>query len=73
MIVAPAKTPQEIIALLNNEVRTIFSDANVRQELSGRGLEPRITGSPEELTEFVRAEIARWRPIIQQAGIAASQ
>jgi tripartite-type tricarboxylate transporter receptor subunit TctC len=73
MIVAPAKTPQEIIALLNREVRTIFSDADVRQELSSRGLEPRITGSPEELTEFVRTEIARWRPIIQQAGIAASQ
>jgi tripartite-type tricarboxylate transporter receptor subunit TctC len=73
MIVAPAKTPHEIIALLNREVRTIFSDAHVRQELSSRGLEPRITGSPEELTEFVRAEIARWRPIIHQAGIAASQ
>jgi tripartite-type tricarboxylate transporter receptor subunit TctC len=73
MIVAPAKTPQAIVAVLNSEVRAIFSDAHVRQELSSRGLEPRITGSPEQLEEFVRAEIVRWRPIIQQAGIAASQ
>jgi tripartite-type tricarboxylate transporter receptor subunit TctC len=73
MIVAPGKTPRAVITMLNSEVRTIFSDADVRKELSSRGLEPRITGSPEELTEFVRTEIARWRPIIHQAGIAASQ
>ena len=70
MIVAPAKTPSDIVALLNNEVRSIFSDATVRQELSGRGLEPQITGSPEQLKEFVSSEIARWRPIVHQAGVA---
>jgi tripartite-type tricarboxylate transporter receptor subunit TctC len=73
MIVAPAKTPSHIVALLNNEVRAIFSDAAVRQELSGRGLEPQITGSPEQLKEFVSSEIARWRPIVHQAGVAASE
>jgi tripartite-type tricarboxylate transporter receptor subunit TctC len=73
MIVAPAKTPPEIITLLNSEVRAIFSDAQVQKELSGRGLDPQVTGSPEQLNEFVRAEIARWRPIVQRAGVAASQ
>ena len=73
MIVAPAKTPPGIVALLNNEVRAIFSDATVRQELSSRGLEPLITGSPDQLKEFVSAEIARWRPIVHQAGVAASE
>jgi tripartite-type tricarboxylate transporter receptor subunit TctC len=73
MLVAPGKTPPATIALLNSEVRTILKDASVQKELSDRGLEPRITGSPEELKEFVEAEIARWRPIIHQAGMAASQ
>src|SRR5262245_3931834 len=73
MIVAPANTPNEIIALLNREVRTIFSDTNVRSELSSRGLEPQVTALPEQLKEFVTAEIRRWGPTIYRAGIASSQ
>jgi tripartite-type tricarboxylate transporter receptor subunit TctC len=73
MIVAPADTPHEIVSILNREVHTIFSDADVRQELSRRGMGPQITGSPEQLKEFVSAEIARWGPIVQRAGVAASQ
>jgi tripartite-type tricarboxylate transporter receptor subunit TctC len=73
MIVAPEKTPREIIVLLNTTVREIFSDAKVQKELSGRGLDPQVTGSPEQLAEYVRAEINRWRPIVHRAGVAASQ
>jgi tripartite-type tricarboxylate transporter receptor subunit TctC len=73
MLVVPAKTPPEIIALLNNEVRTIFSDSTVQKELSGRGIDPQVTGTPEQLNAFVRAEIERWRPIVHRAGVAASQ
>jgi tripartite-type tricarboxylate transporter receptor subunit TctC len=73
MIVAPADTPHDIVSILNREVRTIFSDPDVRQELSRRGMGPRVTGSPEQLNEFVSAEIRRWGPIVQRAGVAASQ
>ena len=73
MLVVPAKTPPEIIALLNNEVRTIFSNSTVQKELSGRGIDPQVTGTPEQLNAFVRAEIERWRPIVHRAGVAASQ
>ena len=58
------------IALLNNEVRTIFSDPTVQKELSGRGIDPQVTGTPEQLNAFVRAEIERWRPIVHRAGVA---
>jgi tripartite-type tricarboxylate transporter receptor subunit TctC len=73
MIVAPAKTPRDVVMLLNREVRTIFSDPEVQQELSRRGMGPRVTGTPEELDDFVRAEIKRWSPIVQRAGVALSQ
>jgi tripartite-type tricarboxylate transporter receptor subunit TctC len=73
MIVAPAKTPRDVVMLLNREVRAIFSDPEVQQELSRRGMGPRITGTPEELNEFVRDEIKRWGPIVQRAGVALSQ
>jgi tripartite-type tricarboxylate transporter receptor subunit TctC len=73
MIVAPAKTPRDVVMLLNREVRAIFSDPEVQQELSRRGMGPRVTGTPEELDDFVRAEIKRWGPIVQRAGVALSQ
>ncbi len=73
MIVAPAKTPRDVVMLLNREVRAIFSDPEVQQELSLRGMGPRVTGTPEELNEFVNAEIKRWGPIVQRAGVALSQ
>jgi tripartite-type tricarboxylate transporter receptor subunit TctC len=73
MIVAPANTPPDIVMLLNREVHAIFSDPDVRQELTRRGMGPRVTGSPAELKEFVSAEIKRWGPIVQRAGVAASE
>jgi len=73
MIVAPAKTPRDVVMLLNREVRAIFSDPEVQQELSRRGMGPRVTGTPEELDDFVRDEIKRWGPIVQRAGVALSQ
>ena len=67
------KTPRDVVLLLNREVRAIFSDPEVQRELSRRGMGPRVTGSPEELDGFVRAEIKRWGPIVQRAGVALSQ
>ena len=54
-------------------MRAIFSDPDVQQELSRRGMGPRVTGTPDELNEFVSAEIKRWGPIVQRAGVALSQ
>jgi tripartite-type tricarboxylate transporter receptor subunit TctC len=73
MLVAPGHTPPEIVALLNREVRAIFSQPAVQQELTRRGVGPQITGSPEELQAFVRNEIVRWGDIVRRAGVAASQ
>jgi tripartite-type tricarboxylate transporter receptor subunit TctC len=73
MLVAPGHTPPEIVALLNREVRTIFSEPAVQQELTRRGVGAQITGSPEELQAFVRNDIVRWGDIVRRAGVAASQ
>lgn len=73
MIVAPAATPPEIVALLNREVRAVFSDPEVKEELTRRGMGPQVTGSPEQLRDYVKAEIARWSPIVKRAGVAGTQ
>ena len=73
MIVAPGATPPDVVALLNKEVRAIFSETEVKQELTRRGMGPQVTGSPEELRDYVKAEIARWSPIVERAGVARTQ
>jgi tripartite-type tricarboxylate transporter receptor subunit TctC len=73
MIVAPAGTPEEIVALLNKEVRVIFSEPDVLKELTNRGMGPQVTATPNELRDFVKAEITRWSPIVKRAGVAGTQ
>jgi tripartite-type tricarboxylate transporter receptor subunit TctC len=73
MIVAPAATPPDIVTLLNREVRAVFSEAEVKEELTRRGMGPQVTGSPDALRDYVKAEIARWSPIVERAGVARTQ
>jgi tripartite-type tricarboxylate transporter receptor subunit TctC len=72
MLVAPAKTPPNVVALLNRTVHEIFSDPAVKKELIRRGVGPKVTGTPAELETWVKAEIARWGDIVRRAGVAGS-
>jgi tripartite-type tricarboxylate transporter receptor subunit TctC len=73
MAVAPGKTPQNVVDVLNGEIHAIFSDGKVQSELERRGMGPQVTGSPAALKAFVKSEIDRWRPIVQRAGVAGTQ
>ena len=73
MLVAPGATPPETIALLNREVHTIFSDPAVIAELERRGIGPALTGTPDEVRDFVKKEIVRWGGVVRRAGLEGSQ
>jgi tripartite-type tricarboxylate transporter receptor subunit TctC len=73
MLVAPGATPPEVIALLNREVHTIFSNPAVIAELERRGVGPALTGTPDEVREFVKKEIVRWSDVVRRAGLEHSQ
>jgi ABC-type phosphate transport system substrate-binding protein len=68
MLVAPGATPPEVIALLNREVHTIFSNPAVIAELERRGIGPALTGTPDEVRDFVKKEIVRWSDVVARAG-----
>src|SRR6185436_756861 len=72
MLVAPGATPPEVIALLNREVHSIFSDPAVLAELTRRGVGPALTGPPGEVTDFVKKEIVRWGDVVRRAGLEGS-
>jgi tripartite-type tricarboxylate transporter receptor subunit TctC len=73
MLVAPGATPPEVIALLNREVHTIFSNPAVIAELERRGIGPALTGTPDEVRDFVKKEIVRWGDVMRRAGLEGSQ
>jgi tripartite-type tricarboxylate transporter receptor subunit TctC len=72
MLVAPAKTPKEIIDRLHAETRAITGDPAVRQEFIKLGLVPVVSPPPEELARFVKSEVTHWGAIVTRAGLAGS-
>jgi len=68
---APKGTPKAMIAKLNAAAVAALADPQTRQHLIDFGQEiyPREQQTPEALYAFQKAEIAKWWPIIKDAGI----
>jgi tripartite-type tricarboxylate transporter receptor subunit TctC len=66
---APAKTPRPVIVLINAELNSMLKQADTRERLASHGLIP-APGSPEDLGEYLRSEIARWTKVVKTAGIS---
>jgi len=73
MLVAPARTPPDIVDLLHQEVRTITEDPEVRAAFVRLGLVPVASPPPAELKAFVRSEIVRWGEIVKKAGLQGTE
>jgi tripartite-type tricarboxylate transporter receptor subunit TctC len=69
-LVGPAKLPPEVIELLNKTTRESLSDPDLASRLRQIGLTP-VTSTPQQFSEFVRAETARWGQIVAEAKITA--
>ncbi len=72
-VVAPAKTPQPILAKLNSKLNAIMSMDDVRARITDFGMIPAGTGSLDDLRQFLRSEIVRWAKVVEEAGIARSE
>lgn len=67
-IFAPARTPDAIVARLNQEIVRVLQRPESRDRFAGIGAEP-IGSTPGELTAGIKAEIARMGKVIREAGI----
>jgi tripartite-type tricarboxylate transporter receptor subunit TctC len=70
-IFAPAHTPRAIIVKVNNDIVKALQQPEALQRLSAMGFQPE-GGSADEFAKYFRAEVVKWRKVIQEAGIAAS-
>lgn len=69
-LLAPAGTPPEIIAKLNQATIKALKQPAVVKQLETAGTEP-IGSSPEEFKRFLAAEISKWGKVIEQSGARA--
>ena len=67
-IVAPAKTPGEIVAKLRQTYIAAVTDPVVRQKLIEAGTEP-LQSTPQEFADYRRKEAAKWADAVKKAGI----
>nr|WP_256328909.1 MULTISPECIES: tripartite tricarboxylate transporter substrate binding protein [unclassified Variovorax] len=67
-LAAPAKTPPDVIARLNQEARAALASPEVKKRLQNLGVEPRGS-TPQEQARLLDSEIQRWSAVIQRAGI----
>lgn len=67
-VLAPARTPPEIIATLHREIQKALARQDVRDTLARLGSEPSGM-APAEFSAFMKSEIAKYGKIIKDAGI----
>jgi tripartite-type tricarboxylate transporter receptor subunit TctC len=67
-LLAPAKTPMEIVDKLNKIVAGALKDKTLRDELFAKGVEP-VGSSPAEFKTFIAEEYVRWGDVVKRAGI----
>ena len=68
-MVAPAKTPETVIDLLQKEIAAIVSEPTFRQkQFAERSLEP-VASTPAEFARYLKDERIIAKRIVQDAGI----
>jgi tripartite-type tricarboxylate transporter receptor subunit TctC len=71
-VFAPGTTPPDLVTRISALLREAVDAPDTRDHLRIQGVDPHLL-PPPEFREQVKAEIARWGPVIAKAGIKASQ
>jgi tripartite-type tricarboxylate transporter receptor subunit TctC len=69
-MVAPRSTSKAVVDRLNAEIAAIIKSPEVRERLAGQGYEPE-GGTPEQLGNMIRSELARYGKLVKAVGMKA--
>lgn len=67
-LVAPAGTPPEIVTKLNGALRKVIDSPDVQAKFKNVGFEG-FSSTPQELGDYIKAEIVEWGKMVEDAGI----
>ena len=69
-MIGPKGLPRAVVDRLNGEINSILKQKDFAERLEASGVSPG-GGTPEQLYEQIRKEIAQWRTVVQRAGVKA--
>jgi len=67
-LLAPAKTPKEIVSRLNGDVDKALKSADLKERFINEGIEP-MGGPPESFAKFIRSEIDKYAKVIKATNV----
>jgi tripartite-type tricarboxylate transporter receptor subunit TctC len=67
-VAAPAKTPRDVVAKLNEATVRALRSPEVRERMNQIGFDV-VAGTSEEFGQFMKAELDRWTRVVERGGI----
>ncbi|PWC30607.1 Bug family tripartite tricarboxylate transporter substrate binding protein [Teichococcus aestuarii] len=71
MVLAPAGTPEPVVTRMNALINQVMAMDTVKARLADLTMQTRSDTTPETTRKWLTDEIAKWEPIIKEAGIKA--
>jgi len=69
VVAAPANLPAAVTAILAAANTKVMADPSLHQQLAALAIEPNTDSNPAAAAAFIRAEIEKWRPVVEATGI----
>ena len=69
-LMAPGKTPDAVVKTLADAVNAALKSEVILSAFGKQGIEA-LGGTPDELSQYIEAEISRWSGVAEQAGVKA--
>jgi len=67
-VAAPAKTPREVVAKLNDAAVRALRSADIRERMTQIGFDV-VASTPEEFGRFMQEEVDRWTKVVNRGAI----
>jgi tripartite-type tricarboxylate transporter receptor subunit TctC len=68
-LAAPAKTPDDVVARLDRDLRAVLAEPDTIAKLAATGAEPPTAPGPEGMRALLAEDIARWKDILSEGKI----
>jgi tripartite-type tricarboxylate transporter receptor subunit TctC len=64
-LVGPANMPADVVKRLNQELRNVLQDPQVRSKMISQGVDP-VSGTPDAFATFIQEETKNWAQLLKK-------
>lgn len=71
-ILVPAKTPKALVDRLHRDITAVLKEPDLRERFATLGIDP-VGNTPDQFADQIKADLARWGKVVEQAKIRLEQ